>query len=149
MPTKYQLHSTKVQLLFMIVFILLRFSPEEYKPNSLTNFVTPQDISLINWMENNLPQSSIVYIPAMTYGKDWGLDAGIWVEPLTGISTIRIPAFLNKSPQELINKKCIKTNSNQYIYIGTTENSFDVSNFDLLKLKKSFKDAALYQFICE
>lgn len=62
--------------------------------NPVTILARPQDLEGLNWMEENLDDSSLVAVNSWQWlGQTWtGADGGAWIVPLTGLNSTTPPA---------------------------------------------------------
>jgi len=120
------------QGVFLIILLLNGFSPENYLPSPETNFVTRDDITLIEWISSNVDSSALIYIPGGSFGRySVGVDAGIWLSPQTHVETSMVRHdYQWQRPKKFISKRCADSTTDQYVYIGSARYSFSARNLD-------------------
>lgn len=116
--------------LFGFVLLNVKFNYNFY-PSDCCQLVSRDDLTAIAWIENNLSldakiliASSRLYVtsyePTQTQA---GVDAGIWIQPLTNRNTHFIYISTNFEEQESLAYVCEE--KIKYIYIGSTPQSFN------------------------
>jgi hypothetical protein len=117
-------------LVIGIVAVNAFFTYDLY-PSSCCVIVGNDDLAAIDWMENQLPVEArigissieIKVIPSESFEGIVGGDAGIWVTPLTGMSTITLPYNLEFDQQPALDMLC--QNGVSHLFVGEVGQTFD------------------------
>lgn len=105
----------------------------EFYPSDCCQLVTRDDLAAIAWMDENLPPSAKVLIASTglyvttlesTAARN-GVDAGIWITPITAIQTTR--AWDGFSPNQESSLAILCKKKVSHIYLGRLPQSFQVS----------------------
>lgn len=117
----------------LLVIALLVNAGEKYDfyPSSCCQIVGQDDMAALDWLNKNLPENSGIAIAsaemnvqlsgfAETYT---GIDAGVWIAPLTGRTTKLIP-FTSDFTVETVHAQLCEAKID-YIYVGKEKQSFD------------------------
>ena len=148
------LNQTLAILLLVGVFSFQTLRTYTFTPSPCCNFVQKDDITLMTWIENNLPTDARIAISAtplnVTPGTGskslTGADAGIWVFNLTGRQILLVPYSHDFSAKETKDFLCEQ--SVNYIYAGNQPFSFNkslhTSNNEWYEEVLSLPNARLY-----
>jgi hypothetical protein len=141
------------QFVLLSIVIVPGLNPNNFQPNPITVYVKLEDREIIEWINDNLDCRSLVYIPAAVYpNKLTGLDAGIWITPLTGVRSEKVPYSYDLSDVEYNPLLCSDNGLTEYMFSGTTNYSFRIQDFmipDMFELVVYEGDAKLYQINCK
>jgi hypothetical protein len=86
-------------------------------------YVTPADLEVIRWLDDNLSQDATILVSGFTTGNTHiGVDAGLWITPLTGRKTVFVTHSTNWEELEVVREICKK--GDVYIFAGHLPNSF-------------------------
>jgi hypothetical protein len=99
-------------------------------PSDCCHLVSRDDVAALNWMDENLPVKARIAIPGTTmslsaFGSPMlgvGVDAGIWVEPLTGRAVLVLPYLTDFAPRNMHDLLCRQQVT--HIYVGGLPRSF-------------------------
>ena len=148
-----------IQTLIAILFIgftgMVAVSGYNFYPSDCCNFVHYDDTIALDWLARNTPSDARILIastqmhvlPSGPSTSPVGTDAGIWIPALTGrdITYAHFDTdFRSENELEMLCQKQV-----EYIYIGNTSQSFNVSQLiakkDWYKPILSLPDVQLYQ----
>lgn len=115
------------------IFVLYTLYNYNYQPSPCCNFVSPDDINAITWLEKNTAPDSQILIAGepMSVMPDiqslnlTATDAGIWLALLTERKTLRAAYLTDFSAEETHRSLC--TEGIDYIYAGNQAHSFNHS----------------------
>ena len=117
-------------------------------PDACCNYVKPGDLQAIQWLKQNASQNAVVWIPGFkSRNYMLGMDAGIWVQPLTGLNTNKLPYSFAWNAPDAPDRICKSTYDEVYIYEGGQPYSFDDAMLaEQLWLRRVFSvgDAKIY-----
>ena len=95
-------------------------------PDPCCNYVKPGDLQAVQWLKQNAPQKAVVWIPGFKSRNYMpGMDAGIWVQPLTGLNTNKLPYDFSWNAPDAPARICKSNIMDVYIYEGGQPYSFD------------------------
>jgi hypothetical protein len=118
-------------------------------PDSCCNYFRESDQLAFQWLQKNVSDQSLIIISSFSDGnKIYGTDAGVWIFPLLGTSTNKLPFNTNWHSPDVMREICSIDSKEIYIYTGGRENSF--ANAQLLQekwIRPVYKsgDAEIYQ----
>jgi hypothetical protein len=100
---------------------------QPYRPDRCCNFVNEDDLAVIEWIGQNVPEQAEIAIPGRTeiYPQS-GTDAGIWITVLTGKRS-----FLHPSEYEWFaepNHRAICSRGGVYLFSGSFPLSFQIND---------------------
>ena len=132
----------------------------KYSPSECCQIVGRDDLTAINWLDENLPKEAEIVIAseelfittAERVELQPGLDGGIWITPLTSRATVLKSRGLKFDQPEVSNDLC--NGKVPYVYVGGEPQSFDnsllESKADWYQVVLSLPDAKIYKAIlCE
>jgi hypothetical protein len=96
---------------------------DSFSPDSCCNYAHTADLEAIHWIGANVPQDA--YVAISTYPVYWGLmgmDAGIWVTPLTGRRSLMEEYGYNWDSSASLREVC--SAGDVYVYVGDRYFSF-------------------------
>ncbi len=103
-------------------------------PDRCCDYFKEGDRLALQWIRENSSEHTLVLIAAFNDdGKIVGTDSGIWIHPLIGQSTNKLPFNTNWKTPETIEEICRLGAGKIYIYMGGRQYSFD--NVQLLQEK--------------
>jgi hypothetical protein len=107
--------------------LILNFLPNNsVYPDSCCNYFSESDRNAFHWLQEKPPDHILVLIAAFEDdGRMVGTDAGIWLFPLLGLPTNRLPFNLNWNSLEELQSICQMKAKDIYIYMGGRNYSFD------------------------
>jgi len=138
------------------VLINALFKYEVY-PSGCCSIVGRDDLVALDWMDKNLPvdariltaSTELRVLATDSFQGSVGGDAGIWINPLTGRSTIPMPYFSDFSQQTTFDSLCKMGVT--HIYVGETGLTFDDTKIaphpDWYKNLLSMPKVKVYQLI--
>ena len=138
------------------VLINALFKYEVY-PSGCCSIVGRDDLVAMDWMDKNLPvdariltaSTELRVLATDSFQGSVGGDAGIWINPLTGRSTIPMPYFSDFSQQTTFDSLCKMGVT--HIYVGETGLTFDDTKIaphpDWYKILLSMPKVKVYQLI--
>ncbi len=95
-------------------------------PSSCCDYFQQSDQLAFQWLRENVSKKSLVLISSFEDdNKVFGTDAGIWIYPLTGINTNKLPFDTVWDVPDVIKEICSSSTENTYIYMGGKQHSFD------------------------
>jgi len=95
-------------------------------PDPCCNYVKFGDLQAIQWLKQNAPQNAVVWIPGFkSRNYMLGMDAGIWVQPLTGLNTNKLTYNFVWDAPDAPARICKSNYEGVYIYEGGQPYSFD------------------------
>jgi hypothetical protein len=148
----------RLNRLIGVLFILLVSVNAFFKynllyPSDCCVIVSPDDLTVIEWMDKNLPQDARILIsstdlnvlPTTAYQGSAGGDAGAWITPLINRVTIFMPFNKDFSQQQTLENICQLQMG--YVYVGKTGSSFNDSTMSAAVYKSLFSlpKARVYQ----
>lgn len=107
--------------------VILSFLPNNsVYPDSCCNYFSESDRAAFRWLEQNSTDHTLVLIPSFDdNGRMKGTDAGVWLFPLLGQPTNKLPFNLDWSSREELESICRLNAGDTYIYQGGRDYSFD------------------------
>lgn len=121
---------------------------QNHHPSECCVFLNDDDLFSFAWMQNNIPDNSIVGIAASGKpGNYLPIDGGAWIEYLTGIPTRRLDSKIDFYFEvENLCKEGVT-----YVYLDNLENSFD--EYGLVEINSDYRfglgDVRIYQLPCD
>jgi hypothetical protein len=104
-------------------------------PDPCCDYFLESDQLAFEWLQQKASGNTLVLISASdSSGQFIGTDAGIWLFPLIGQPTNKLPFNLDWNSSDEVMKICQLSTKNIYIYMGGRTYSFD--NTQLLQLVK-------------
>jgi hypothetical protein len=104
-------------------------------PDPCCDYFRESDQLAFEWLQQKASGNTLVLISASdSSGQFIGTDAGIWLFPLIGQPTNKLPFNLDWNSSDEVMKICQLSTKNIYIYMGGRTYSFD--NTQLLQLVK-------------
>lgn len=147
--TKQNWQKTVVWLILVAWVIFSAFNTSAYTPDPCCNFVSDSDLAALEWMKAELPQGATVYIAGID--KEDGLigsDAGVWVTPLTSLSSQLLPYDYAWFSGQMHAEICSLTPA--YLYVGHQPYSFQINattHPDWYELVLDHSDTSIYRII--
>jgi len=136
----------------LIASLLLFSRPvTSYEPDSCCTFVKEDDIFAIGWMEKNItPDSQILIASEQWAGQSIATDGGVWIQPLSHISTMKYPYLADFSLSETHSSLCGMAVT--HVYVGNTPKRFDAISIGKMeqwyRATVDLPGAKLYQVLC-
>jgi hypothetical protein len=120
-------------ILAVSVNALLKYDPY---PSDCCKIMSADDLDAIQWIDNDLPEDARILVastdlnvlPTTDYQGSAGGDAGTWINPLTGRTTIYMPFTTDFNQQQTLDRIC--ESQVGYIYVGKTGTVFNESGMD-------------------
>jgi hypothetical protein len=110
-------------LLAAVMFNLLRGA--SVSPDGCCDYFKQDDQHAFGWLAENSPKGTLVLIPAFDdNGKVVGTDSGIWIYPLLGRDTNKLPFNTNWNSSRTLEEICNFGAQKLYIYMGGRDYSF-------------------------
>ena len=95
-------------------------------PDSCCNYFQKNDRLAFQWIQENTSDDSLILISSFDDNdKVFGTDAGIWIYPLVGVNTNKLPFNTSWYLPDVIKDVCSSGAKETYIYAGGRQNSFD------------------------
>lgn len=95
-------------------------------PSTCCDYFQQSDKLAFQWLRENTSKESLILIPSFDDNdKVFGIDAGIWIHPLIGISTNKLPFDTIWHAPNVSKEICSSGAKQTYIYSGGKQNSFD------------------------
>jgi hypothetical protein len=143
--------------LIIVLLLINTFANYNFYQADCCNIVGRDDLVAIDWIDKNLPSEARiaiastelrVFISDSPQGAAGG-DAGIWITPLTGRTTIPLPYQSDFSQRTVFDAICRW--DADYLYVGDTGVTFNnglLSTYpDRYKILLSMPKAKLYQVV--
>ncbi len=113
---------------FMFLYIFRNYS---FYPSTCCQLASADDLAAIEWINTHLPLDAQILIasnplyvnPFETNQSQVGVDAGIWINPLTSRSTLLAPAEMNFELTDTFSYLC--SQAIEYIYLGSMPQRFN------------------------
>ena len=146
-----------VAVLLSGLIMLHAFMKYNFYPSDCCEIVGSDDLFALNWMDKNLPENALILIPSAEIKiapagdspQNAGSDAGVWIAPLIGRSTISLPYNLDFGQTDSLNKICDRKIA--YIYAGSTDQSFMPEQLeqkpDWYEIRLFLPNAKVYQVL--
>jgi hypothetical protein len=117
-------------IILAAVIVIHAVTTYNFSPSACCQLVSRDDTVTLEWMDKHLPTTARVAVASANLNSttfsapllDKGTDAGIWVEPLTGLSILAIPYsidFITQSTHDLLCQQQVT-----HIYVGDLPHSF-------------------------
>jgi hypothetical protein len=139
----------KLFLIVIITFVLFFPTQKVLLPQPSTNFVTSNDLTVYYNIKKFLPSNTKILIPNATPYYNLGIDAGAWIEYVTGHQTVKMPYDTDLTSLSTYMELCAI--DVDYIYAGSTPYSYSSNKLEQRKQWYSpsivFPDSKLYQVI--
>lgn len=121
-------------LALLVLYAWFRY---DLYPADCCDIASADDLTAIRWLDDHLPQDAQILVsstelrvlPTEAYQGSAGGDAGTWIPPLSGRSTIYMPYNTDFSQQQTVVNLCQL--GVDYIYVGKTGWGFDDSRMPL------------------
>ena len=95
-------------------------------PSSCCDYFRESDRLAFHWLRENASKESLVLISSFDdNNRVFGTDAGIWIYPLAGINTNKLPFDTAWHVPNVLEEVCSIGAEKTYIYSGGKQNSFD------------------------
>jgi hypothetical protein len=102
-----------------------------FHPSPCCSIAAADDLVALEWLKENLSTGGRVAVAStqlrvapVTYAPlEAPVDAGAWVQPLTGISTIALPSGIDFGDEGMLTSIC--ASGVTYVYVGDALGSFD------------------------
>lgn len=119
--------SQKIIPLFFIILIITSFLQQaSIYPDPCCDYFQKSDALAFEFMQENLPEKSLVLISAFYDGKtNLGTDAGIWIAPLLNFPTNKFSYDANWNVQDRFEQICEFGAERVFIYAGGRVYSFN------------------------
>lgn len=157
--TLFQYRSLKVTVMVLLsgLIVFHAFMKYNFYPSDCCEIVGGDDLFALNWMDKNLPENALILIPSAEIKiapsgdspQNSGSDAGVWIAPLIGRSTISLPYNLDFGQTDTLNKICDR--KIVYIYAGSTDQSFSSEPLeqkpDWYEMRLFLPNAKVYQVL--
>jgi hypothetical protein len=125
-------------IVFALLIVIHAGLTYDFSPSDCCQLVTRDDATALDWMDRHLPKDAYVAIAGANLNLDAfgrpmrsaGVDAGIWVLPLTGRASLPLPYSIDFSAQNTRDLLC--SYGVTHIYVGSMQQSF---NPDFAKAK--------------
>jgi hypothetical protein len=125
--------TTVIALVAGLVLSFIR--DDSIYPDPCCDYFHESDQLAFEWLQQKALGNTLVFISASDKsGQFIGTDAGIWLFPLIGQPTNKLPFNLDWNSSDEVMKICQLSTKNIYIYMGGRTYSFD--NTQLLQLVK-------------
>jgi hypothetical protein len=106
-----------------------------FSPSTCCQLAGPDDAAALDWVNREISEGARLGIASadlsVTFSgaplENTGTDAGIWVTPLTGLSTSRLPYFSDFNKLETHARLCKEDLT--HLYVGGTELSFKMRDW--------------------
>ena len=117
-------------LSLVVVIFFYAWTNFNFSPSKCCQLVSRDDATALDWMDRHIPKESKVAIAGVNlninaFGKPMrgaGIDAGIWITPLTKNETIPIPNSTDFTSPEAHGLLC--QYKIDYVYVGARSQSF-------------------------
>jgi hypothetical protein len=124
-------HYFKDLFLFLLAIVLVNgVLIQPWQVLGSTDYVTPDDIRAFAWIQAESPPTSEFVIAALAKTANYSRasDAGIWIEVLTGRTSIKLPYQFQWDSVEAVRGLCEELGSRSpvYVYVGHLETSFAI-----------------------
>ncbi len=124
-PIQHFVHVAIIGLVFLNTALTYQFYP-----SACCRFASRDDLAALTWLEQNLPTDANILIPSSVLSVTskeetqslTGVDAGIWIKPLTSRKTTFAPQATQFTQPETHQKLCAQGIT--HIYIGGMPESF-------------------------
>ena len=150
---KFTFLSRAIVLLSVMLVVINGLFRYDFYPSDCCDIASYDDLEAIGWMGNNLPQdvrilvssTELNVLPTDEYQGSAGGDAGTWINPLIGRTTIFMPFTTDFSqPQTLATICQLQVD---YVYVGKTGWGFNDATMqaDRYNLIFSIPNTKIYQ----
>lgn len=116
--------------LMLIVAVNGALIPQPWKPMDSSNYASRDDLTALKWISQNTPPDGRVLIAGIPQTERYlrAADAGVWVQALTGRTSIKVSYKVNWLNPEEVRAVCSLYGSQLrfYVYAGDKTNSFDL-----------------------
>jgi hypothetical protein len=109
------------------IFTVIYNSPWQLStfPDPCCEYYTQEDGNAFKWIDENISKDSLFIISTFSDGKQqFGSDAGIWINPMLGYDTNKIPYSTDWVDDSMFPKSCNSGLQEAYIYTSGREYSF-------------------------
>lgn len=114
-----------IPAILLAILTLYSILHSEYTPSSCCQLAGRDDITAYKWMRDNLPESSVILIAGnRTPSRNYGIDGGIWITPLTGFETVMMPNTSVFDSKSTLEELCMQHIT--HIYTGGTNARFSL-----------------------
>jgi hypothetical protein len=157
LPQKRFLPSGYISGPIIVLLLVNTFAHYNFYPADCCNIVGRDDLVAIDWIDKNLSSEARiaiastelrVFISDAPQGAAGG-DAGIWITPLTGRTTVPLP-YQSDFGQPLVFDTLCRSDA-EYLYVGDTGATFNDALLaaypDRYKVLLSMPRAKVYQLI--
>ncbi len=155
LPEKRLLPAGYLSGLIIVLLLVNTFANYNFYPADCCNIVGRDDLVAIDWIDKNLSSEARiaiastelrVFLSDAPQGAAGG-DAGIWITPLTGRTTVPLPYQSDFSERPVFDTLC-RWNA-EYLYVGDTGATFNdallSASPDRYKVLLSMPRAKVYQ----
>jgi len=137
---------TAVAASLLGLVMLHAFAKYDFYPSDCCRLVGSDDLLVLDWIAENLPANARILIPSSEIKitpsgdppQNAGSDAGVWIAPLTGRTTVSVPYQLDFSQMLVWQDICSQKIT--HVFIGGTAESF---NTELLGVKPAWYETVL------
>ncbi|HVN16919.1 MAG TPA: hypothetical protein VMT73_14345 [Anaerolineales bacterium] len=120
-----------IMVFISVALIANSWMKYSYYPSSCCQLVQPDDIIALDWLNKNLPANAKIAISSSELNVQFnetseaytGIDAGVWIAPLTDRVTMLLPFTFDFS--QASNHAQLCQMKLDYIYVGGKAQSFD------------------------
>lgn len=112
--------------LFLFAGVFANASSQSFYPDHCCNYYKENDALAFQWIKENSSSRTLYYIPTINSDdKAFGSDAGMWISPLTEISTNKMPFNTDWNSENAFDAVCPPALGDVYIYAGGKRSSFN------------------------
>lgn len=121
---KQWLKTGAVAAAFSLVLVVF-LARGAYLPDPCCNYFAAQDVQAFGWIRENATPRTLFVIAVFTDGNQrFGTDAGIWIQPLTGIASNMLAYDSDWDDPATLETLCRAGAGQTYLYVGGTTFSF-------------------------
>jgi len=115
-----------VVVLLLFAWVFTNGSPRAFYPDDCCDYYKENVDLAFKWIKENSSFHTLYYIPTMNSDERvYGSDAGIWIFPLTGVSTNKMPFNTEWNSEDTFETVCPVAAGVVYIYAGGKRSSFN------------------------
>jgi hypothetical protein len=110
----------------LVACVFINLTPQAFLPDQCCNYFYESDRLAFQWIQENSSSHTLFFISTLNDSdRAYGTDAGIWISPLTKISTNKLLFNVNWNSINLFDEICPSDRGEAYIYMGGRDTSFD------------------------
>lgn len=121
----YPIMAVIVQILLFVALVFNSLVIQEVAPSECCRLAGADDAAAYQWIKSTLPYSSRILIASnRTPAREFGVDGGLWITPMTGIETVMRSNQTPFSARVILDELC--ASGITHIYAGGNAARFHV-----------------------